>query len=572
MLIMSRGKIDDAIGARLLYAYKDSLYWWASRLIPRFSSLWATWHTQLTAHINLLGLQFGISTYHPKKNNLTVIELSLFFKHLGSFTRDIKNWQQHYLGWTIMCITGMRPGSFTVAPGYEEGADMGDGKTKRSMSATLYWEDVEFLRIDGVDGIVVRVNFKYDEEHNPFANSSRDTARQLTFIPIESDRHELDLSALFLAIGWSRGLFPHSSWRELFEDMHRTIPKNADINKLPVFAAADQASGIDPTKPMREFSLVSKLKEMCLAVGLLDRNTTYSWRRTALVARELAGHLSGFDSIYSDDAVGLNDMDISAMRLGFESMSRDDLRAALAQAVVSRVDIENDPTMLNASLTQQLKEEARAKLLVDLEYVAHEKDMTDFLHSITDAVGAEPLAFTHGYMERHRALLRQHNKTDLLAELDTRHSARLLLIKRLMKKHGETCRADMLRNYQDKASKMGAASTDIFKSRHQPGPVRESIRQALEAVKPTIDNTSAAIQNLSTDLVAEGEDIDLSRTEDDQAALEEPVDSLPNDVVLQADGEETKIETNTTAAREEFIKNFAGLAEEAVNESGLAYL
>ena len=72
------------------------------------------------------------------------------------------------------------------------------------------------------------------------------------------------------------------------------------MNDQAVFVQAGRASGIEPLKPMRSGSLNDKLPSLCTMIGILDRNTYYSFRRTAIIetrrdsglegARELAFH------------------------------------------------------------------------------------------------------------------------------------------------------------------------------------------------------------------------------------------------------------------------------------------
>jgi hypothetical protein len=76
-----------------------------------------------------------------------------------------------------------------------------------------------------------------------------------------------------------------------------------EVREQAVFVAANQAGGIDVFKPMRSSALNPKLQDLCISIGLLARNTYYSFRRTAIVetrrkhgseaARDLAFHKPG---------------------------------------------------------------------------------------------------------------------------------------------------------------------------------------------------------------------------------------------------------------------------------------
>jgi hypothetical protein len=80
----------------------------------------------------------------------------LFYQALSKYTRGRDNWKQNYLMWVLMYLTGIRPGSITVAVGYEEGATLGDGRegAARAQDETFRWSDCEFRRTD--DGIIVK--------------------------------------------------------------------------------------------------------------------------------------------------------------------------------------------------------------------------------------------------------------------------------------------------------------------------------------------------------------------------------------------------------------------------------
>jgi hypothetical protein len=87
-------------------------------------------------------------------------------------------------------------------------------------------------------------------------------------------------------------------------------------------------------KPMREVALNTALKIMAHEVRLWSCNTTYFFRRTAIVetrrveegtgfAQQLAGYVPGGLAIYVYDVGGLADLDITAMRLGEDGITRE---------------------------------------------------------------------------------------------------------------------------------------------------------------------------------------------------------------------------------------------------------
>ena len=124
-----------------------------------------------------------------------------------------------------------------------------------------------------------------------------------------------------------------------------------------------------------------KLREMCDTVGLLDRNTLYSFRRAAIietrrtmgteVAKELAGHNQDSQTIYEYDDEPLEDLDLVNMRLDLEQMSRAELRAMFAQATLARAKI-HPANSTTESVVERLRKEADLRAREDEEYrVSH---------------------------------------------------------------------------------------------------------------------------------------------------------------------------------------------------------
>jgi hypothetical protein len=94
---------------------------------------------------------------------------------------------------------------------------------------------------------------------------------------------------------------------------------------------------------MLEAALNTKLIKFCTCVGLLERHTCYSTRRSAIIetshthgseqAKDGALHKPTGNSLFSYDNVGFGDMDITTFRLGGEtSMNRDHVRETFSQA------------------------------------------------------------------------------------------------------------------------------------------------------------------------------------------------------------------------------------------------
>ena len=122
---------------------------------------------------------------------------------------------------------------------------------------------------------------------------------------------------------------------------------------MQVFVAATQAGRLDTTKPMSEQALNPKLQQLCTGIGLLDRNSYYSIRRTAIIevrrqhstesAKDFAFHKPSANSLFFYDNVGFGDIDMQQFRLGGpESMSREEVQKYFSQAALSRFRPEQD--------------------------------------------------------------------------------------------------------------------------------------------------------------------------------------------------------------------------------------
>ena len=127
-----------------------------------------------------------------------------------------------------------------------------------------------------MQGIVVQVTFKYlENQRDPFTKAFIEGKKTFTFIPTRNARYEFDLSAVLLALAFDRGLFPFSTIHALLDDDRVDVPTVASVSQQAVFVASDQAENIVVNKPMKEHALNSKLKQMCVSVGLLERNTMF---------------------------------------------------------------------------------------------------------------------------------------------------------------------------------------------------------------------------------------------------------------------------------------------------------
>lgn len=181
-------------------------------------------------------------------------------------------------------MTSQRPGTFTVAYGYEAGALISRGKT-HEVAQTLRWRDLTFFCVSQAEcgGIGVRCNWRHQKgfriPHKPRQVSGE---RQFTILPLQSNRYHHDLALILVSLAFSRGLFEYESLHELFNGDERNIQQGETVSALPVFLASNQ-TGLIPTQPMHEKVLNGKLRAMCDMVGLFGRNTIYVFCRGAIV-------------------------------------------------------------------------------------------------------------------------------------------------------------------------------------------------------------------------------------------------------------------------------------------------
>jgi hypothetical protein len=121
-----------------LWQRKDSLYWWALRLIPTFMGIFTKWYTSTGDHIKWLAVQHAFKTTKMEKNNLTDVELDMFWRYTKSYKGA--NLQQHYFAYLITYITSIRPGSISVSSGHEKDISRGIPRDE-----TLRWSDIDFF-------------------------------------------------------------------------------------------------------------------------------------------------------------------------------------------------------------------------------------------------------------------------------------------------------------------------------------------------------------------------------------------------------------------------------------------
>lgn len=264
VLKVAVGKLERKLSAHQLYQHKQAIYWWLIRFIPDFATIAARWHLETSSYIHFLAQRESLSVQRYEKNNLTDTELCLFFKLMTSDTADMENTKQHYAAWLMVYISAVRPGSFTVCPGYAKGDLMATNSLvqfKRPEDETLRWRDVKFVKFE--NGVGVRITFHYVKGHrDPYKKKMIDGKRIFTFPPTRSNRYELDLSAILLGIAFSRGLFKEKTIKALHSGYStgNEIPQVPAVSKEAVFLSKGPKNTLNRDKPMSEYALNPKLR------------------------------------------------------------------------------------------------------------------------------------------------------------------------------------------------------------------------------------------------------------------------------------------------------------------------
>lgn len=510
----------------------------------------------------------------------------MFYQALFVQHQSVENWKQHYAVWLLVYMVGIRPGSITVCPGYEAGASLGPAGLTRPEDETLRWRDITFFRMDNVEGIAVRIQFKFTKgQRNPHDNKMIEGKKEFTFIPIKGSTYEFDLSAILLALAFSRGLFP-AKFRTL-EDLHGGddvfLPTVDQVAKQPVFVAATSNTGdLNVKVAMKEGSLNDKLREMCVKVGLLGHNTIYSLRRSAIIetrratdtefAKQLAGHGETSHCLAAYDVVGLADVDITSIRLGAEGVSRDAMRDAFAQSRIGRVDEQTGkssaPSLGSVTgLKEQLEEQTIAAMQADSKYVAIEVELSELLGEIAAQLNIEPLPSIQSTFETYRQLLHEQDLHHSIKVLNDLLYRRKLLRKSLKVKYREETLKKLQEDHK-KSLKIAKkqATHPAGQIGSLPGPLRQAVAES--GADNAIDTSEqAVIEGLAADNGAEVDDqddvdLDVGVVEDTtlRASRDQPQEwaGLGDDVVVHMAHNEGDA-VGDLAARLHFMSAFAML-------------
>lgn len=191
---------------------------------------------------------------------------------------------------------------------------------------------------------------------------------------------------------------------------------------------------------MRIHALNPKLQQLCVGVGLIERNTYYSLRRTAIIetrrkhgteaAKDLAFHVASANSLFFYDNVGFGDVDMQQFRVGgADGMSREEVQKFFSQANLARWRSAQEQDQ-ELSLQQVLDQKVKAQLQLHPEYIASELGLKDLYESIGNKLeelqsdGQIPNSekIPAGYAARdgtkYRALAHKYQRQDLVNNID----------------------------------------------------------------------------------------------------------------------------------------------------------
>ncbi|KAJ4305039.1 hypothetical protein N0V90_000568 [Kalmusia sp. IMI 367209] len=580
---MSKGKFEAKIKASTLWSYKHALYWWSSVLVNDFNLLWQKWHEECAVR---------------EKNNLSDGELVLIFRYIMEQRYGIANLKQHWAAMLLVWLTAARPGSITVAAGYQKGASLDVPDKVRAVNETLRWSDVEFLHMKG--GIAVRVTFRYHKGYRD-PNKEKATAdawRTFLFLPSQGERLEFDLPIVLFGIAYKRGLFTQSLKTILDQKPSEAfLRKNPDVDHQAVFVAANQAGFLDPTEPMRINALNPKLQQLCAAVGLLERNTYYSICRTAIIkvrrehgteaAKDIAFHKPSANSLFFYDNVGFGDIDMQQFRLGGpEGLTREEVRHYFSQANLARWDPTQEDEEL--SFKQLLDQQVKELLPKQEEFISNELQLKKLYEQIGNMLEEMqkngkipdtekiPIGFSAKSGTKYKALLRKYQLSESIKNVEDHLANRKRLYRSVRLKLRKQISQEMHKEHIAIIAESRAQSArKLAPSGYEPQQVRDvEVTGLVQPAEEAIFQDGSAETVLSEDDDDDG--VDEEVLEDQNiGSREEPecwID-LKQVVYLQIGGgqrdESWQPSAETLKARREFLTQWINKTDSVVPQSNL---
>lgn len=287
---------------------------------------------------------------------------------------------------------------------------------------------------------------------------------------------------------------------------------------IQVFVAASQSGCLNPEKPMRIAALNPKLQQLCTAVGLLERNTYYSLRRSAVIevrhehgtelAQQIAHHKPSANSLFFYDNVGFGDMNMQNFRMGLDGdggLSRADVRKFFSQAHLARWQA--DEASQGMTLEEVFNSRVKASLPDEPDYQDMELQLKEFYEKIGNQLadmqssGAIPeearisVGFTARHGAQYRALMTKYGLTAELTQMEELLKVRKRLYRairlRLRHKITESLREEhrALLNENIKGSSRVLASQNGFQPKVVRGTTVPKLGQTTQDLEFELDRT-----------------------------------------------------------------------------------
>ena len=319
---------------------------------------------------------------------LGIPELRLLFAEICKMEKMRFCYKQHYLLWTLIFMTGVRPGSVVISSAY------------RNTMQCLLWEDIQFVRDVDRSGVSVLITFKWVKgSRRPTRDGDTNSKPPQFFISPCRDAINVvaDPTWMLLQLAVERGLFTQS-YQDLLESPEFILSQDPVVTKEPVFIRQPnnviREAGLGEILPMCTSAVPRMLQRMLQAVGIASKDASpYAFRRECITAigrniskeaaQQAAGHHTGEPWEAYD--FGFGDLDITPFRLeeGMPKNSRNQLRQILASpAITSRKAYSIHDC--NAWIREQLKQN---EVLVSFgELIRELQDaVTELEHSVDNA-------------------------------------------------------------------------------------------------------------------------------------------------------------------------------------------
>jgi hypothetical protein len=293
--------------------------------------------------LDKIAAEGGFSNEVRKKPYLGIPELRLMFEDICKMEKSRFCYKQHYLLWTLLFMTGARPGCIVLSTGYQ------------NTMQCLLWEDIQFIRHLDHSGISVSINFRWVKGRRNAIRDGDASFKGATFF-ISPCRDAINVIAdptwMLLQIAVERGLFTQS-YDELLNSTEFILTQDPIITKQAVFIRQSNnvvrnTGGLGHCLPMCISAVPSMLQKTLRGVGIVVEDASpYGFRRESITAigrtisKEFAQQYAGHrvHTAWEHYDFGIGDQDITPLRLeedGNKSSSNQLRQLLVSPAITSR--------------------------------------------------------------------------------------------------------------------------------------------------------------------------------------------------------------------------------------------